>query len=104
MLAPFCPHVASELWETLGNAESLVGASWPVWSDDLAREESVELPVQVNGKLRDVVSVPAGLSEIEIEQIVMSRDKVRAAIEGQDVVRVIQVAGRLVNVVVRPKG
>ena len=66
-------------------------------------EAEVELPVQVNGKLRDLISVPTGLSEIEIEQIVMARDKVRALLEGQDIVRVIQVPGRLVNVVTRPR-
>jgi len=82
---------------------SIHSETWPQFDETLIAEATVELPVQVNGKLRDLVSVPAGLSEIEIEQIVMSRDKIRAALEGHDVVRVIQVTGRLVNVVVRPK-
>jgi leucyl-tRNA synthetase len=59
--------------------------------------------VQVNGKLRDLVAMPAGLSEVEIEQIVMARDKIRAQLEGNEVVRVIHVPGRLVNVVLRPR-
>ncbi|HYI23623.1 MAG TPA: hypothetical protein VEX62_13420, partial [Candidatus Limnocylindrales bacterium] len=70
---------------------------------ELVAESEVDLPIQVNGKLRDVVTVPAGLSEIEIEQIVLSRDKIRAQLEGHDVVRVIQVPGRLVNVVIKPR-
>ena len=65
--------------------------------------DTIELPIQVNGKLRDVVTVPAGLSEIEIEQIVLARDKIRAQLEGHEIVRVIQVPGRLVNVVVRAR-
>ena len=108
MLAPIAPHISEELWSrrlAAAGAEwaSIHKETWPQLRRDAHRGGEVELPIQVNGKLRDVVSVPAGLSEIEIEQIVMARDKVRRPLDGQDVVRVIQVPGRLVNVVARPK-
>ncbi len=75
---------------------------WPEFDSGLIALDNLELPIQVNGKLRDVVSVPAGLSEIETEQIALSRDKVRVQLEGHEIVRVIHVPGRLVNIVVRP--
>ncbi len=108
MLAPLAPHISEELWSrrlaARGEEWSSVHAqSWPRFDPELVAESEVDLPIQVNGKLRDVVTVPAGLSEIEIEQIVLSRDKVRAQLDGHDVVRVIQVAGRLVNVVIKPR-
>jgi leucyl-tRNA synthetase len=108
MMAPIAPHISEELWSrrlAAAGAEwsSVHTQQWPQYDETLIAAAEIELPVQINGKLRDVVSVPTGLSEVEIEQIVMARDKVRAAIAGQDVVRVIQVPNRLVNVVVRPK-
>jgi leucyl-tRNA synthetase len=108
MLAPIAPHISEELWSrTLAGDgtewRSIHAEPWPAHAEEMIAESHVDVPVQINGKLRDLVSVPAGLSEIEIEQIVMARDKVRAQIDGQEVVRVIQVPGRLVNVVTRPR-
>ncbi|HEY5489335.1 MAG TPA: class I tRNA ligase family protein, partial [Candidatus Limnocylindrales bacterium] len=108
MLAPIAPHISEELWSRRisavdGQWSSIHVQSWPAYAEELIADSQLELPVQVNGKLRDVVSVPAGLSEIEIEQIVMARDKVRAMLENQEIVRVIQVPGRLINVVTRPR-
>ncbi len=108
MLAPIAPHISEELWsrrlaERGDEWQSIHTQEWPDFASELIADSSIELPVQVNGKLRDLVRMPAGLSEIEIEQIVMSRDKVRAQLEGQEIVRVIQVQGRLVNVVTRPR-
>jgi leucyl-tRNA synthetase len=108
MLAPLAPHFAEELWSRRLAAagegwHSVHTESWPEFVPELVTSDEVELPIQVNGRLRDVVTIPAGLSEIEIEQIVMARDKVRGYVEGNEVVRVVQVAGRLVNVVTRPR-
>ena len=110
MLAPMAPHISEELWSRrAGGARRGVDARFTPSAGrsstpELVASDKIELPIQVNGKLRDVVTIPAGLSEIEIEQIVMSRDKVRAYLEGNEVVRVVQVPGRLVNVVTRPRG
>jgi leucyl-tRNA synthetase len=108
MLAPIAPHISEELWSkrlATAGAEwsSIHTQAWPAFDETVIAESEVELPVQVNGKLRDLVRVPAGLSEIEIEQIVMARDKVRALVDGQEIVRVIQIPNRLVNVVTRPR-
>jgi leucyl-tRNA synthetase len=109
MLAPLAPHISEELWSrrlaAAGEQWSSIHAQpWPEYSQDLVAMDKIELPVQVNGKLRDQVTVAVGLSEIEIEQIVLARDKIRALVDGNEVARVVHVPGRLVNVVTRPRG
>jgi leucyl-tRNA synthetase len=106
MLAPIAPHIAEELWSRrLGAAgeawRSIHQESWPSFDASLIADDVIELPVQVNGKLRDLVPVAVGLAQDEIERLVMSRPKVQANIEGHEVVRVVHVGGRLVNIVVR---
>jgi leucyl-tRNA synthetase len=106
MLAPIAPHIAEELWSRRLAAageewRSIHAESWPSWDPALVATDTIELPVQVNGKLRDRAEVPVGLSEAETEQLVMERERVRASLEGKTVVRVIHVPGRLVNIVVR---
>jgi leucyl-tRNA synthetase len=101
MLAPFAPHVASEIWEVTGHADSLATAAWPVYSDALAREEAVELPVQVNGKLRSKVLVAPDADNDAMREAALADARVAALVEGKQVAKVIVVPGRLVNVVVR---
>jgi leucyl-tRNA synthetase len=107
MLAPVAPHIAEELWSRQLEAAGLPWASvhaqpWPSYDEAIVAEETIELPVQVNGKLRDKVNVAPGLAESELEAIVMAQPKVQANLEGMRVVKVIHVGGRLVNIVVRP--
>jgi leucyl-tRNA synthetase len=83
------------------NSSALPPWGWPRWDDALIVEDVEELPVQVNGRLRDVVPVPAGATQDEIERPVMGRPKVQANVAGRDVVRVVHVGGRLVNIAVR---
>jgi leucyl-tRNA synthetase len=101
MLAPFAPHVASEFWEALGNGALLTQASWPVFNPELAREESVEIPVQVNGKLRSRIQVSPEADQDALREAALADEKIAAATAGKDVAKVIVVPGRLVNVVVR---
>jgi leucyl-tRNA synthetase len=106
MLAPAAPHITEELWsrrlEAAGRPwRSIHAESWPEWDATLTLEELIELPVQVNGKLRDRVLVARDLPEAEIERIVLEREKIRVALGGKAPARVVHVAGRLVNVVVR---
>ena len=106
MLAPMAPHIAEELWSRRLAAageewRSIHSERWPESSPDLVRADEIELPVQVNGKLRDLVRLPAGLPESEIERIVMARDKVAAALAGRSPERFVHVRDRLVNVVVK---
>jgi leucyl-tRNA synthetase len=107
MLAPSAPHITEELWSRRLAASgapwsSIHTETWPIPDDTLTTDDVREVPVQVNGKLRDRVVVAAGISEVELEQIVLARDKVRAALGGKTPHRIIHAGGgRLVNIVVR---
>ena len=107
MLAPAAPHITEELWarrlEARGEPwESIHVQRWPDYDERAVVEQTREIPIQVNGKLRDKVTVPTGISEIELEQMAMARDKVAAAIGDAEVARVIHAGGgRLVNIVLR---
>ncbi|HEY8531160.1 MAG TPA: leucine--tRNA ligase, partial [Limnochorda sp.] len=102
MLAPFAPHLAEELWhEALGREGSVHLASWPEVDPDALGQEEVEVVVQVNGKLRDRLTVPAGIDEAALREQVLALPRVQSFIDGKQVVRVIVVPGRLVNVVIK---
>ncbi|MEX0800568.1 MAG: leucine--tRNA ligase [Dehalococcoidia bacterium] len=101
MLAPAAPHIAEELWERSGRPYSVHQQSWPAWDEELAREDEVTLVVQVNGKLRDRIQVPAGIEEERAKELALASERVRPHTDGKKVQRVIYVPGKLVNVVVR---
>ncbi len=102
MLAPFSPHVAEEMWEGLGHETSLLeSAKWPTADPELAKKEELEIPVQVNGKLRSRVVVAPDISEADLRTIALADAKVQSFIDGHQVVKVIVVPQRLVNVVVK---
>jgi leucyl-tRNA synthetase len=107
MLAPAAPHITEELWSRLtevhGHAwESIHVQTWPSVDEAAVVEATREVPIQINGKLRDKVTVPAGISEIELEQVVLARDKVVAALDGREPARIIHAGGgRLLNIVLR---
>jgi leucyl-tRNA synthetase len=101
LLAPFAPYLAHELWESLGEKENLLKVRWPKYDTALAKEEEVEIPVQVNGKLRGRVLVPADADEALVKERALADEKVKAAIAGKPIVKVIFVPGKLLNLVVR---
>ena len=102
MLAPFSPHVAEEMWETLGHESGLLkSAMWPTADAELAKKDELEIPVQVNGKLRSRVIVAPDISEADLRTIALADAKVQSFIDGHKVVKVIVVPQRLVNVVVK---
>ena len=102
MLAPAAPHVADELWSRRGAAGSIHAESWPAVDPSALAGETREVPIQVNGKVRDKVQVPAGIPEAELEALVLAREKVVAALGGKRPDRIIHAGGgRLVNIVVR---
>jgi leucyl-tRNA synthetase len=101
MLAPFAPYVAAELWQILGEKSQLLRESWPTFDADLAREEEVEVPVQINGKNRSRIVIPVGLPEAEVRERAISDEKIRALLDGKQAVKVIVVPDKLVNIVVR---
>jgi leucyl-tRNA synthetase len=99
MTAPLAPHMAEELWERTGGPYSIHTQAWPAWDADLAREDEVTLVVQVNGKVRDRISVTAGIDEEAAKETAMASPHVKRHLEGQSVRRVIYVPGKLVNIV-----
>jgi leucyl-tRNA synthetase len=101
LLAPFAPYLAHELWEMLGEKERLLKAPWPKYDATLAKEEEVEIPVQVNGKLRGRVVVPADAAQEAVFDRAIADEKVHAAIAGKELVKRIFVPGKLLNLVVR---
>ena len=101
LLAPMAPYLAHELWEMAGETSNLLKAPWPKYDAALAAEDEIEIPVQVNGKLRGLVVVEAGASVDQIKQAALADQKVQAAIAGKLVVKVIVVPKKLVNIVLR---
>ncbi len=100
LLAPFAPFLAHELWEMLGEKESLLRVPWPKYDPVLAKEEEIQIPVQVNGKLRGLVLVAAGSSEDTIREAALEDVKIKSAIAGKAIARIVVVPGKLVNIVV----
>lgn len=101
ILAPFAPHMAEELWqEVLGKKTSVHMETWPEHDEKLLAEESVTLVVQVNGKVRDTLSVKQGLSESEAKEIVLASEKVQKALEGKEIKKFVYIQDRLTNIVI----
>ena len=101
LLAPFAPYLSAELWEQLGEKGNVLRASWPESNPELAKEDELEIPVQVNGKLVMVVRVPADASPQAIEAAALAGEKIRLRTLGKTVVKLIVVPGKLVNLVVK---
>jgi leucyl-tRNA synthetase len=101
LLAPFAPYLAFELWETLGEQGDLLRAPWPVSDPSLAREDELEIPVQVNGKLVTVIRVAATADAKAIESAALADTKVQSRIAGKTVAKLIVIPGKLVNLVVK---
>ncbi len=100
LLAPFAPHLAEEVWQTLGEPNSLAYEKWPTYNPDLLKQDSVEIPVQVNGKIRQRLSVPVGLAEKDLQELALNDPKVIDSIAGKQIKKLIVVAGKLVNIIV----
>jgi leucyl-tRNA synthetase len=101
MLAPYAPHIAEEMWLGLGHDGGLVSANWPLANPELVRREELEIPIQVNGKLRSRLLALPEVSEAELRTAALDDEKIRELIAGREVVKVIVVPQRLVNVVVK---
>ncbi len=99
LLSPFAPHIACELWSALGYDASLPLQPWPAFDPVVAAEEALEIPVQVNGKIRERLTVPVGTDQATLERLALDSDAVRRAIGSATVRKVIVVPGKLVNIV-----
>jgi leucyl-tRNA synthetase len=101
LIAPFAPFLAAELWSELGEEGEVLRAPWPVSNAALAKEDEIEIPVQVNGKLRAVIRVSADADKAEMEAAALADEKVLEWLAGKTPVKVITVPGKLVNLVVK---
>jgi leucyl-tRNA synthetase len=100
LLAPFAPHIAEELWHALGHGQTLAYEPWPAFDPALVKDDVIEVPVQVNGKLRSRLSVPADIDDAALKKAAYADEKVSAAIAGKTVKKEIIVPRKLVNIVV----
>lgn len=100
LLSPFAPHLGEELWQALGHGDTLAYEKWPTFDPSLTRQDTIEIPVQVNGKLRQRLTVPAGCDEGRTKEIALADEKVKGLLEGKQIKKVIVVPGKLVNIVV----
>ncbi|WP_297134441.1 leucine--tRNA ligase [Terrisporobacter sp.] len=101
ILAPFTPHVGEELWTMIGKEGSVFDISWPKYDEAALVQDEVEVIVQINGKLRAKISMDANISKEDMEKVALENDKVKVAIEGKNVVKVIAVPKKLINIVVK---
>jgi leucyl-tRNA synthetase len=101
MLAPFAPHICEELWETTGGDPSIFSHAWPVCDEALAKDEEIELVVQINGKLRAKLMAPAGLPDEDAKKLALADPKIVEMVNGKQLVKVVVVQGRLVNIVIK---
>lgn len=102
MLAPFAPHVAEELWQSLTNStESISYVKWPTWDDSKLIEDEIEIVVQIKGKVRAKLLIPKDLPREDMEALALANDKIKAELEGKEVIKVIAVPNKLVNIVAK---
>ena len=100
MLSPMAPHLSEELWQVLGHKDSLAYEPWPEYDEEFTREQSIEYPIQVNGRLRGHLTAPVSAGNEELEQAALADAKVQRYIEGSTVRKIIIVPGKLINIVV----
>lgn len=99
LLSPICPHIAEELWEKLGHQDTISYEAWPAYDEGKLEDEEVEIVIQINGKSKAKLMVPADATKESLEQIAMEEDKIKEQITGKTVRKVIAVPGKLVNIV-----
>jgi len=101
ILSPFVPHICEEMWEHMGETESVSAMRWPEYDETALVKDSVEVVVQFNGKVKEKMMVPANANKEELEKIALESEKIQGLLEGKSVVKVIAVPGRLINIVVK---
>ena len=102
LLHPFAPHITDEIWQQHGQAGFLLQQPWPQPDAALLQDDSVELGVQVNGKVRERITVPANAPREEVEKLALASAKVQRSLEGMQIKKIIVVPGRMVSIVAQP--
>ncbi len=101
LLSPFAPHIGEELWHRLGHTDSLAWEQWPVYCEEYLKEEQVEIALQVNGKPRTRVTVPADADQEHLKEIAQGNDRIQELTAGKEIKKIVAVPGKLVNVVAK---
>ena len=100
LLAPFAPHITDELWSQLGNEGSIHIAEWPTWDDELLVQDTVTIVVQVNGKVRAQLQLPAGATKEQALEAAQANENVQSFVSGKDIRKEIFIPGKILNLVV----
>ena len=100
LLGPFAPHLAEELWSLFSHTNSAAYETWPAFDEALTRADEIEVPVQINGKLRGKITVPADTDGDTLQATALGDERIRSLLEGKQIRKVIVVPGKLVNIVV----
>ena len=101
ILSPFAPHICEELWQELGNNESVYQTAWPSFDEKALKQDTVEIVVQINGKIKEKLEVDTNLGKTELENLVMANPAVAALLQDKEIVKLIAVPKKLVNIVVK---
>ncbi len=101
LLAPYAPHLAEEIWEMLGEKPSISKAKWPSWDEELTKENEVTVVVQINGKIRDKFNTPVNTEKDKLQETAFSLEKIKGWVDGKEIVKVIVVPNKLVNIVIK---
>ena len=101
LLCPFAPHIAEEIWESLGNKELCATAKWPEWDESKTVDSTVEIAVQVSGKLKFTKELPADTSKDDAIALVKADERMKPFLEGKTIIKEISVPGKIVNIVVK---
>ncbi len=102
MLSPICPHICEEIWQILGHTDTIAYESWPTYDESKCVDDEIEIAVQINGKVKDKITVSADISSEDAIAAAKGSEKVAASLEGMSIVKELYVKGRLVNIVVKP--
>jgi leucyl-tRNA synthetase len=100
ILNPFAPHLAEELWAAMGHTTTLAYEPWPTFDESLIRTEQKEIPIQVNGKLRSKLTVPADIDDESLKKLALADERIKDLVGGKEIKKVIVVSGKLVNIVI----
>ena len=101
ILSPLCPHLGEELWSMLGHNNTITYEPWPTYDESKTTEDTIEIAIQVNGKVRDTVKVFKDISKEDLEKEALNSDIIKKWLEGKEVVKIITIPGRIVNIVIR---
>ena len=101
LLSPVAPHIAEEIWNKLGHNDTITYEAWPTYDEEKLVEDTIEIPVQINGKVRATIAIPVDATEEEIKEIAHSNSNIQAQLEGKTIVKEIYVKNKIYNLVVK---